>query len=53
MDVKGPDVVAFAKGEFHTVKGHVIQVTPVEWKIDKLRVSGTTQDLNGGSVVIG
>jgi hypothetical protein len=53
MDVKGPDTVAFVKGEFHTVKGHVIQVTPVEWKIDKLRVSGTTQDLNGRSVVIG
>ena len=53
MDVKGPDAVAFAKGEFHTIKGHVIQVTPVEWKIDKLRVSGTTHDLMGRSVVLG
>ena len=53
MDVKAPDVVAFTKGEFHTIKGHVIQVSPVEWRIDKLRVSGTTQDLKGGSVVLG
>jgi hypothetical protein len=53
MEMKGPDVVAFTKGEFHTIKGHVIQVSPVEWKIDKLRVSGTTQDLKGGSVVLG
>lgn len=53
MDVKTPDVVAFTKGEFHTMKGHVIHVSSVEWKIDKLRVSGTTQDLKGGSVVIG
>jgi hypothetical protein len=53
MDVKTPDVVAFTKGEFHTMKGHMIQVSSVEWKIDKLRVSGTTQDLKGGSVVIG
>jgi len=53
MDVKTPDVVAFTKGEFHTIKGHVIHVSSVEWKIDKLRVSGTTQDLKGGSVVIG
>lgn len=53
MDVKGPDTVAFAKGEFHTIKGHMIQVTPVEWKIDKLRLSGTTHDLKGGSVVLG
>jgi hypothetical protein len=53
MDVKVPDLVAFTKGEFHTIKGHVIQVSPVEWKIDKLHVSGTTQDLNGRSVVLG
>jgi hypothetical protein len=53
MDVKTPDVVAFTKGEFHTMKGHVIHVSSVEWKIDKLRVSGTTQDLKGGSVIIG
>ena len=53
MDLKAPDVVAFTKGEFHTIKGHVIQVSPVEWKIDKLRTSGTTHDLKGGSVVLG
>jgi hypothetical protein len=53
LDVKSPDVVAFTKGEFHTIKGHVIQVSSVEWKIDKLRASGTTHDLKGGSVVLG
>ncbi|MGH7219735.1 MAG: hypothetical protein ACREI1_05345, partial [Nitrospiraceae bacterium] len=53
LDVKAPDVVAFTKGEFHTIKGHVIQVSPTEWKIDKLRASGTTQDVKGGSVVLG
>jgi hypothetical protein len=53
MDLKAPDVVAFTKGEFHTIKSHVIQVSPAEWKIDKLCVSGTTQDLKGGSVVLG
>jgi hypothetical protein len=53
MSVKAPDVVAFTKGEFHTVKGHVLQVSSEEWKIDKLRASGTTHDLKGGSVVLG
>ena len=53
MDMKAPDVVAFTKGEFHTIKGRVIQVSSVEWKIDKLRASGTTHDLKGGSVVLG
>jgi hypothetical protein len=53
LDVKAPGVVAFTKGEFHTIKGHVIQVSSVEWKIDTLRASGTTHDLKGGSVVLG
>jgi hypothetical protein len=53
MDVKAPAVVAFTRGEFHTIKGHMIRVTPTEWKIDTLRVSGTTQDVKGGSVVLG
>ena len=53
MDVKASEVVAFTHGEFHTIKGHVIQVSPAEWKIDKLRVSGATHDLKGGSVALG
>ena len=53
IDLKAPDVVAFTKGEFHTIKGHVIQVSTTEWKIDKLRASGTNQDVKGGSVVLG
>ena len=53
IDMTAPGVVALTKGEFHTVKGHVIRISPTEWRIDKLHASGTTQDLNGKSVVIG
>lgn len=53
IDVKAPEVVAFTKGEFHTIKGHVIRISPTEWSIEKLRASGTTQDMQGGSVVLG
>lgn len=53
MEVKAPDVVAFTKGEFHTIKGHVIRISPTEWNIDKLRASGTTQDARGGPVALG
>ena len=53
IDVKAPGVVAFTKGEFYTIKGHVIRISPTEWNIDKLRASGTTQDLKGGAVVLG
>lgn len=53
IDMTATGVVALTKGEFHTVKGHVIRISPTEWRIDKLHASGTTQDLNGKSVVIG
>jgi hypothetical protein len=53
MDVKASEVVVFTHGKFHTIKGHVIHVSPTEWKIDKLRVSGTTQDLKGRSIALG
>jgi hypothetical protein len=53
IDVSAPGVVALTKGEFHTMKGHVIRISPTEWNIDKLRASGTIQDLKGKSVVLG
>ena len=53
MEVKAPNVVALTKGEFHTIKGHVIRISPTEWNIDKLRASGTTQDAKGGPVALG
>lgn len=53
VELKGADVVAFTKGEFHTIKGHVIEVSPTEWKIEKQRISGTTHDAKGGAVVLG
>lgn len=53
MEIKKPDLVAFTKGEFHSVKGHLLEVSPTEWKVDKQRSSGTTQDVRGGAVKIG
>ena len=53
MELKKPDVVSFMKGGFHSVRGHLFEVSPTEWKIDKQRSSGTTQDAKGGSVKLG
>ena len=53
LDVKAPDVVSLSQGEFHSMKGHLLQVSPSEWKLEKQRKSGLTQDVNGGSVSIG
>jgi len=53
LDQKRPGTVVFSKGEFHSVKGHLLEVSEKEWKIDKQRKSGSTQDANGGAVAIG
>lgn len=53
IDVKAQDQVVFSKAGFHSIKGHLVEVSPKEWKIDRQQVSGTTQDVNGGAVKIG
>lgn len=53
LDVKAPDVVSFSKGEFYTMKGHLLEVSAKEWKIDKQKKSGLTHDAKGGAVPIG
>ncbi len=50
---KAPHVVAFTKGEFLTMKGHLLQVSAKEWKIDKQQKSGLNQDAHGGAVKLG
>jgi hypothetical protein len=53
LDLKAPNTVVFSRGEFHTVKGHLLEVTAKEWKVDKQRKSGLTHDANGGAVTLG
>jgi len=53
MELRASEVVIISKGEFHTAKGHLIEVTATEWKIDKLRASGTKNDMQGGEVALG
>jgi hypothetical protein len=53
LDVKALDLVSLSKGEFHTMKGHMLQVSAKEWKIDKQVKSGQIIDAKGGAVSIG
>lgn len=53
LALKEPGRVAFDLGEFYTIRGHLFQVFPSEWKVDKQRLSGGKTDANGGAVVIG
>ncbi len=53
LDAKEPQPVSLTQAEFYTMKGHLLQVTVTEWRIDKQHKSGLTQDTQGGVVSIG
>jgi hypothetical protein len=53
LEVKPSDVVAFSRGVFHTMKGHLFEVSGKEWKIEKQTKAGQTIDAKGGAVSIG
>ncbi|HEU5407785.1 MAG TPA: hypothetical protein VFU48_08455 [Nitrospira sp.] len=53
VEVKAVDLVSLSRGEFHTMKGRLLHVSPTEWKIEKQQTSGLTQNADGGAVSIG
>lgn len=53
LEAKPPDVVSFSRGEFHTMKGRLLQVSATQWKIDKQQESGITHDVQGSAAAIG
>lgn len=53
VELKGAGRLAIRKGELLTVKGHLLEISPTEWKVGKSRVSGGESDLQGKSVIIG
>lgn len=53
LEAKTPDRVSFSQGEFHTMKGHLLQVSATQWKIDKQQTSGITHDAQGSAASIG
>jgi hypothetical protein len=53
LDAKAPALISFSRGEFHTMRGRLIEVSPKEWKIEKERKSGVVFDAKGGAISIG
>lgn len=53
IEAKAAEVVSLSRGEFHTMKGRLFQVSPTEWKLEKQQTSGLTQETDGGVVSIG
>lgn len=52
IEMKDGSRVVFNRGAFHTIKGHLLEVTPTDYRLDKRRVSGGETDAKGGSVEI-
>ena len=51
--LKAPDLVVVKNGEFYTMKGHTLEITTTEWRVQKRRMSGGDNDVHGGAVTIG
>ena len=53
LELRDGNRVVFSRGSFHTIKGHRLDVSQTEWRIDKKHLSGKDADMKGGSVSLG
>lgn len=53
LELREGNRVVFSKGSFHTIKGHRLDVSQTEWRIDKKHFSGKETDTKGGAVFLG
>ena len=53
LELREGNRVVFSRGSFHTIKGHRLDVSQTEWRIDKKQFSGKDADMQGGSVFLG
>lgn len=53
IEVKAPNYVVVTQANFTTAKGHTMDISLVEWKVEKRRMSGGNTDVKGGAIAIG
>jgi hypothetical protein len=53
VELKDPNRVLFSQGEFLTMKTHLLQVSPTEWKVDRQSKKGGEIDGKGAAAEIG
>ena len=51
--VESENKVVISKGNFHTLKGHTVIITPEDWTIEKTTVTKGETDMKGKSVSLG
>lgn len=53
VEIKEGGRVSFRQGSFLTMKGHPLEISPTEWRVEKHRMSGKESDMQGKAVAIG
>ena len=53
LTVESENKVVISKGNFYTLKGHIINITPEEWTIEKTTVKEGETDMKGKAVSLG
>lgn len=45
--------VEIPEGEFYTLKGHILKITPQEWSVEKITEKAGETDMKGQPVTVG
>ncbi len=53
INVGENDQVEIPEGEFYTLKGHIIKITPREWSVEKTTETAGETDMQGQPVAVG
>ena len=53
INVGENDQVEIPEGEFYTLKGHIIKITPREWSVEKTTGTAGETDMQGQPVAVG
>ena len=53
LTVESEKKVVISKGSFYTLKGHIINITPEEWTLEKTTVKKGETDMKGKAARLG
>ena len=53
LTVESEKKVVISRGSFHTLKGHIINITPEEWTLEKTTVKKGETDMKGKAARLG
>ncbi len=53
IEVEESNQVKIPEGEFYTLKGHLLKITPQEWSVEKTKGQAGETDMQGKPVAVG